>query len=177
MMVTNSSAGKPEHSFDADVPEGTSDALPAMPANGGAPSDAPPSNRASGSYGDDTFMPLWKGVDFLELSLQGELNPSVGEELERLKALAQSPDPMEQAGACYAVGEGFFKVFDHGAGLFAFVLEDGRFRIKVRGPRGKMLPLAFVQVRSSYLAEVGPTKAAEVARSIVEKLLFSQPNI
>ena len=63
-----------------------------------------------------------------------------------------------------------FQVKDRGAGRFEFVLQDDRFLIKVRGARGKALPLAFVQTRSEFLASVGPVHATDAARRVVELL-------
>lgn len=132
--------------------------------------DAPASNRASETYEDDRPVVYWQGIDFLEFSVRGDGNRQVLDELNRLKALAQSSDGHDQALAVLPLGQRIFQVSDKGAGRFRFVLTDPDYLVKVRSGDGSALPLAFVQVRSHYLVQVGATAAKDEAFAFLSSL-------
>lgn len=141
---------------------------PARPG-GGFSGDAPPSNTASHNSNPEYFRPLRWGTDSLYLSYPGELRPEVENRLKRLKALAQSQDPSEQAQAQYPLGEHIFEVKDRGASLFPYILQDGTFRIQLARP-SKTLPMAYVKVSSGYLAHVRPLEAEQALRTLLAEL-------
>jgi hypothetical protein len=124
---------------------------------------APPSITAPANC----IRPLRHGVDSLYLSYPGQLDREVGTMLQELKEAAQSFDERIQAGATYSNGSHHFTVSARGRGRFAFVLEDGWFRIEMPNATASVLPLAHVQVRSEYLTAVG---MEEAIRSLDELL-------
>ena len=84
-------------------------------------SGAPPSNTAphnSNNTLSDGFRLLRLAVDSLYLSYPGGLHHGVLTKLVALKALAQSPDPIEQSKAQFVAGSHIFEVKDKGAGVF-----------------------------------------------------------
>jgi len=118
---------------------------------GGAGQDAPPTNRASNTCnGDGWFKALRWGVDSLYLSYPGRLNEDTEKELERLKGVAQSPEPHKQALAQIPIKGHLFEVKDKGSGLFPYVLEDNAYRIALSRNTAKSLPMAYVKVSSDY---------------------------
>jgi hypothetical protein len=149
----------------AVCPAITADLQPA-----GDVADAPPSNRASARYEEPLLSPLLIGLDWLELSYYGEFLPEVPPELDRLKGLAQSRSPQDQARAVVRLADQYFIVQDKGAGLFGFVLHNAHFYLRVRSARAKQLPAVQVQVRSEHLVQVGPEHAAAEARAIAASL-------
>lgn len=136
-------------------------------ASGVYSSDAPPSNRASDSCIDGTFQLLSRHVDSLELSYQGSLSIQTMGVLDERKRLAQSRSPAHQLQAQYTLGDQTFAVLDKGAGFFPYVLDNGYFRIKLSRPGKGAMPLAHCQIRSEYLAHVGPNRAEQGLRSIL----------
>ena len=123
-----------------------------QPAGAGG-SDAPPSNTASNTYGEDAGYKLLRvGVDSLYLSFHGEIFEGVESELIRLKYLAQSRFPDEQIQAQWPVEGHIFEVRDKGQGRFPFVLEDNTFRICLSSGQSRLLPMAYAKVSAEYLA-------------------------
>jgi hypothetical protein len=135
----------------------------------GAGQDAAPSNTASHKCNREYFQPLRWGIDSLYLTYPGEVFEEVDTRLKTLKKIAQSPEAHEQAQAQYLVGKHIFEVKDKAPKGFAYVLEDGAFRIQIS--RSSKLPVAYVKISSGYLAHVGPAKAEEEARIIVNELI------
>jgi hypothetical protein len=124
---------------------------------------APPSNTAphnSNNTLPDGFRLLRLAVDSLYLSYPGDLHHGVLTRLVGLKALAQSPDPLEQSKAQFVAGSHIFEVKDKGAGMFPFVLDDNAYRFQLSRP-GKKLPMAYVKVSAEYLAHKGPRAVEE----------------
>jgi hypothetical protein len=137
----------------------------APPCESGSEQGAPPSNTApynSNVHLPDGFGLLRLAVDSLYLSYPGDIKPEVLAALNKLKTLAQSDHPEQQAQAQYPLGSHIFEVKDKGARLFPFVLEDNAYRIQLSKP-GKRLPMAYVKVSAEYLAHKGP---AEVGREL-----------
>lgn len=140
---------------------------------------APPSNTAphnSKSTLPDGFRLLRLAVDSLYLSYPGDLHPAVLSALVKLKALAQSEHPEQQADAQYPLGTHIFEVRDKGAGRFPFVLVDNTYRIQLSKP-GKKLPMAYVQVSAEYLAHKGPVAVEIELQALLSELgVLSGPN-
>lgn len=97
----------------------------------------PPTNRVPNSC-IDYFTPLRWGVDSLYFSFPGRIRPELIERLNRLKKLAQSEEINDQAIAQYPIGEHTFEVLDRAVKGYAYILEDGAFRITLT--RGKQRP-------------------------------------
>lgn len=133
----------------------------------GAPQDAPPSNTASNKCNQVFFMPLRWGVDSLYLSYPGTLDDGADFRLRKLKEVARSALPHEQANAQYQVDEHIFEVKDKGSGLFPYVLQDGAFRIALSRPTAKSLPMAYVQISSDYLSANTPQDAEAHLRNLI----------
>ncbi len=155
-----------------DVQQADSDSADARVARAdesGSEQGAPPSNTAphnSNAQLPDGFRLLRLAVDSLYLSYPGNLKPEVLAAVTKLKALAQSDHPDEQAKAQYPLGSHIFEVKDKGARMFPFVLEDNAYRIQLSKP-GKRVPMAYVKVSAEYLAHKGPV---EVGKELQELL-------
>ena len=130
---------------------------------------APPTNRAPGKC-NDLFHPLRLGVDSLYLSYKGNLDPNQGERLALLKQRAQGKTEVDQALAQHPIGSHLFEVLGRGAGRFPYILVDNCFRLQVSGSNAKLLPLAYVQLSSEYLAAVGVEEAEKALRFCVASL-------
>jgi hypothetical protein len=133
---------------------------------GAAPSNTAPDNSIG------LTQPLRWGIDSLYLSYPGHLSDSARHELADLKKLAQQL-PHEAAKAQYAFDGHVFEVSDKGTGLFAFRLSDGAFDIKLSTSRGGAVPMAYVQVRSRYLAHKDPGAIENHLRSVLR--CFGEP--
>lgn len=149
-------------------------------ADGGgvkAKQDTQPSNTVSNNCNKEYFKALRWGVDSLYQSYPGELLPTVDERLTALKLLAQSADPAEQSLAQYPLGDHLFEVKSMAPRGFAFLLEDNAFRIQLS--RSTKLPAAYVKISSSYLAHVGPKKAAIALQMVIDELIdpFEPANV
>ncbi len=143
----------------------------------GAEQDTQPSNTVSNNCNKEYFKALRWGVDSLYLSYPGKLLPKVDERLTVLKLLAQSADPAEQSLAQYPLGDHLFEVKSMAPRGFAFLLEDNAFRIQLS--RSTKLPAAYVKISSSYLAHVGPEKAAIALQMVIDELIdpFEPANV
>lgn len=148
---------------------GSADARVARADESGSEQGASPSNTAPYNSIEnlpDGFRLLRLAVDSLYLSFPGDIKPDVLAALTKLKAMAQSDHPEEQASAQYPLGSHIFEVKDKGARMFPFVLEDNAYRIQLSKP-GKRLPMAYVKVSAEYLAHKGPE---EVGKELQELL-------
>ena len=126
-----------------------------------------PSNRGHSNSIKKNITPLLWGVDSLYLSFPGDLSEKMEAELEHLKLLGQSESEKEEAQAQLKIGEHLFEVLGNGAPRFPFILADNCFFIKFSRNRAKSLPLASVQISSSYLAAVGVEAATANLCSII----------
>ncbi|MBI5920890.1 MAG: replication initiation factor [Betaproteobacteria bacterium] len=167
---------KSQSSGKSIKPESLNELAPARPdaraartGRTGAGRDAPPSNTASHKCNLDYFQPLRWGVDSLYLTYPGIIFPEVDTRLKNLKKIAQSSETHEQAQAQYQIGDHIFEVKDKAPRGFAYVLEDGAFRIQIS--RSSMLPCAYVKISSGYLAHVGPANAEESFCALVNELI------
>lgn len=163
-----SSANQSEESHSS--PTHIEEPSPAMPKAGGEGSwDAVPSNTASHSCKTVEKILRW-GVDSLYLSFAGTLTEAAELKLQQLKAKAQNGDPAEKLQAQWVIDGHAFEVKDKGAGIFAFVLEDGCFRIALSKTTAKRVPLASVKLSARYLSSVTPREGMEAATRIVSRL-------
>lgn len=136
----------------------------------------PPTNRTPCTYNPETFKALRYGVDSLYVSYPGVLSEEWDRKLADLKALAQSENEFEQATAQVVIGEHLFEVRDKGRGRFAYVLVDNCYHLQASNKNSKVLPLAYVQISSEYLANVGVEQAEQSLRYIVNTLgLVNEP--
>jgi len=115
-------------------------------ARGTPSSNTVPNN--SMEEGSTFFQAVRWGIDSLYLSYKGQVRSKVEDELQRLKTMAQSIEPLEVAKAQYAAGEHVFEVKDRGAALFPFILEDNEFRIQSPKHNSRSMPAAYVKVSS-----------------------------
>jgi hypothetical protein len=165
--------GKPvteqQHEEPASPPSPARSAQRADGGSGGVELDTPPSNTVSNNCNGEYFKALRWGVDSLYLSYPGELMPEVNERLTALKLMAQSLNPVEQSQAQYSLGDHLFEVKSMAPRGFAFLLEDNAFRIQLS--RSTKLPAAYVKISSSYLAHVGPRKAADALQALIDALI------
>ena len=157
-------------------PRQSGPARTAKPADGdrdGAIEDAKSSNTASSSYRDEGKIKiLLKGIDSLYLSFQGELDPELNQELSEKKLLAQSRRAKDQLKAQHQVGNHLFEVADRGqrsgsGGGFAYILEDGAYRICLASAASRSLPLAYVKVSSACLAHRHPEEVFDEVSEII----------
>ena len=161
----------PLHTNDVSPAAAAADSASGAAALDAAALDAPPSNRASNSCKqDEAFGLLAFGIDSLDLSFQGSTDPVVESKLRFLKDLARSRDPHEVASARMELHGSVYHVRDKGSGLYPFVLENNRLRVCLASTRSTKLPMAFVQLRSGFLVEAGPTAAAMEASAVATEL-------
>jgi hypothetical protein len=110
-------------------------------------------------------------MDTLELSYPGQVEREADAELTRLKALAQSALPKQQAAAQMKLGERVFEVADRGGGRhFSYLLRHPNMRIAVSSRKAERIPLAVVTFQNQFLVSVGPEGAAAAARAAVAEL-------
>ena len=146
----------------------SADVRAAHTAEIGAEQGATPTNRAPHNSNAEQetvnwpyFQALRWGVDSLYVSYKGELTLELQIALKRLKELAQSRTPSDNAVAQLKVAGHVFEVKDKGTGLFAFILEDNAFRIQLAKSSSKGVPLAYVKVSSDYLSARTPLEIIE----------------
>lgn len=141
--------------------------------------DTPPTNRVSNKYDPDYFQPLRWGIDSLYLSFAGSLHLDQEAKLERLKKLAQTIQPADQATAQLQVNEHIFEVLDKGARLFPYALEDNCFRIQLSRNRAKSMPMAYVKISSEYLTHKSVNDIVSDLTSVLSVLgvLESPPKV
>ena len=172
-----------QHGLD-DEKTPPSDAAPnhrAQPCGLGWPAEgAPPSNTAPPNCisGESTRI-LRCDVDSLYLSYPGDLAEDWDQKLRALKLLAQSPEAVEAAQAQLAIGEHLFEVQNRGSRRFAYVLEDGWYRLELSAAQSLALPLVYVQIASELLTAHGVENAEKSLRYIVNTLghVTEAPNI
>ncbi|WP_298193724.1 hypothetical protein [Metallibacterium sp.] len=132
---------------------------------------APPGNTAPQKYRAHALRALKVlpgAVDSLYVSYSGTLFSSVAEELDDRKRLARCPEDEAKALAQYWVGPHLLSVSDKGRRRAEFVLRNSRFSLDVA--RGSHVPLAYVQIASSFLAQVGVQAALGAVRFVVNSL-------
>lgn len=111
---------------------------------------------------------LRKGIDSLYVSLPGNLSSDWAERLSLIKKeYAQSSDDAKQALACISLLDHQFTVGAAGTKLFPFVLSDDCYRIQLRSKKAEKLPLAYVQVRSTFLTQVGHVQTLSQLEQII----------
>lgn len=142
-----------------------------LPSSAADSKGAPPSNTApTNSIGIVNI--LRNGIDSLYLSYQGEINTDIEDQLRDLKEKGQSPDPREQSQAVYVVGEHLFEVQDKGSGFYPYVLVNNAYRIQLSSSKAQKIPLAYVQLKSDWLASKGVIYCKEELETIIGHLGF-----
>lgn len=140
--------------------------LTSKPENGAPPSNTAPTNC---KQPPNNFINILRsGVDSLYLSYSGVLFDDQNAVLSALKKTAQSPFEIDHASAMYRHQEHLFKVSDKGAGRHPYVLSDSAYRIQLASPTAKRIPLAYVQVKSDWLAHKGVQNSYDNLTSIIE---------
>ena len=132
---------------------------------------APPSNTAPTNckpLPKKFIQVLNSGIDSLYLSYSGVLFDEQNAVLSKLKKTAQSAFEVEHANAMYRHEEHLFSVSDKGAGRHPYVLSDKAYRLQLASPTAKQIPLAFVQVRSDWLAHRGVQDSYDNLTSIIK---------
>jgi hypothetical protein len=142
------------------------------PLAGAPPSNTAPANCISPSNPSPhpLFHLLRFGIDSLYLSYPGTLSHEWEENLERLKGLAQSDDPVERSTAQVTLGGHLFEVKDKGKGRYPYVLVDNCYHLQISRSSAKSLPLAYVQLSSELLTALSVTEAEQALRFIVSTL-------
>lgn len=131
---------------------------------------AVPSNTATNnSINTQSIKFLRYGVDSLYLSYQGNLFDHIDQQLSTLKRQAQSQSLDQQAKAQIKLGEHLFEVKDKGNSIFAYVLEDNAFQIKLSRP-DKAVPMAYIKISSEYLTYQLPEQAESHLKALLEQL-------
>lgn len=175
---TSQDSGKPvtdqQHQEPAPARPPARSAKRAAGGSAGAERDTPSSNTVSPSYnGEGKVKILFKGIDSLYLSYQGEMDPQISWEIANRKLFAQSRKAEDQAKAQWEVGAHLFEVADKGqrsgtSGGFAYILEDAAYRIALSASGSRALPLAYVKVSSAYLAHQRPEAIVKELSAIIE---------
>jgi hypothetical protein len=132
---------------------------------------APPSNTAPTNCKQlpNSFIKILRsGVDSLYLSYSGVLFDEQNAVFSALKKTAQSPFEIDHASAMYRHQDHLFNVSDKGAGRHPYVLSDSACRIQLASPTAKRIPLAYVQVKSDWLAHKGVQNSFDNLTSIIE---------
>jgi hypothetical protein len=124
------------------------------------PNRGPP--KANGEAVATVLRVLASGVDSLYVSFRGEVDGSRLDELEALKARAQ------EAGHPQVVDLGIERVAlvqATGWGRYRYWLRCGDFDVFVG--QGRSLPAVYARVASSFIHEIGPTRAVAELKSFV----------
>lgn len=108
---------------------------------------------------------LRHGIDSLYVSFQGEIEPHIALQLQKLKEFAQNTSEHVVAEGKFYLGDHLFTVLPRGRGRFAYVIEDNWFSIQISN--AKSLPLAHVQIRSEYLTAVGAEEAIKTLSELI----------
>ncbi len=143
---------------------------------------APPSNTAPTNCKkqDKPIIQLLRsGVDSLYLSYAGVLFSEQDAALSALKKAAKSTNEIDHATATYRHGKNLFRVMDKGAGRFAYILADPAYYIKLSSPTARSIPLAYVQVKSDFLAKYGVKASSEELTEVIDSFgsMESSPTV
>ena len=142
------------------------EAAPAASGGGARVAGAQPSITAPAN----SIRPLRHGVDSLYLSFAGGIDRELSLWLQECKERAQSNNENVVSLSGIGLGDHQFMVLPRGRGRLAFVLEDNWFSIQLSNASAGVLPLALVQVRSEYLASVGPEEAVRTVTALIEDM-------
>ncbi|MEZ5492644.1 MAG: hypothetical protein R3F50_20365 [Gammaproteobacteria bacterium] len=122
---------------------------------------------------------LRTGIDSLYLTYQGHLSDESSIRLTELKKLAQSSSASSVNLAQFRVDPHVFEVKGNGRHPFAYILEDGTFRIEAAKQDAKQAPLAYAKVSSELLTVAGPDAALDVLQKVIDVLgaVTAGPNV
>jgi len=137
--------------------------------------EATPYNVASGKYEKreddslppDNFLPLVWGVDTLHVSFRGAMLSDAKARLEQLKAYAQ--DTAKEHLAQAAAGGQIFAVSDKGRRFYTYLLSNACFDIQLSDADAPKIPVAYVKVRSQFLASYHPEQVLKILLSILQQ--------
>lgn len=152
--------------------EGTIEPADTQAQRARARAGAPPSNTApTNDISQELDLKILRyAVDSLYVSYQGELSDEWESRLRNLKALAQSPDPREQAKAQLKIFDHVFEVKGRGKGKFNYVIADGWFHIQIAGKNAKTIPMAYVQISSELLTLIGLDESIKLLKPIINTI-------
>lgn len=169
-MAAGATATEPLSSQNAGNQEQCSElgcgTLAIQPQKGAPPSNTAPTNCKQPP--NSLIKILRSGVDSLYLSYSGVLFDEQNAVLSALKKSAQSPFQIDHAHAMYRHQEHLFSVSDKGAGRHPYVLSDSAYRMQLASPTAKRIPLAYVQIKSDWLAHRGVQNSYDNLTSIIE---------
>ncbi|MEZ5489204.1 MAG: hypothetical protein R3F50_02680 [Gammaproteobacteria bacterium] len=122
---------------------------------------------------------LRTGIDSLYLTYQGHLSDESSIRLTKLKKMAQSTSASSVNLAQFLVKKHVFEVKGNGRHPFAYILEDGTFRIEAAKQDAKQAPMAYAKVSSELLTVDGPDAALEVLQKVIDVLgvITAGPNV
>lgn len=112
-----------------------------------------------------------QGIDSLYLSYSGCLPLARCKQLDNLKALAQSYDPLDKSDAKLELGEMVFKVHKQGRNPYAYLISNALFIIRVASSTANTVPVAYVEISSQLLNVRGVEHAMAISDSIVAELV------
>lgn len=184
---------QPRPSTSADKANAENQAVPISPdarcaraaeigtEKGALPSNTAPNNSNHSIESEDQpyFQALRWGVDSLYVSYKGKLTLETEITLKRLKELAQSETPSNNAVAQLQLGDHVFEVKDRGTGLFPYILEDNAFRIQISKSASKALPMAYVKISSHYLTARTPWEIVEELDGLLASIcsMLEEPKV
>ncbi len=120
--------------------------------------------------GTSVYRILRYGVDSLYLSFPGKLLEEAAAQLDTYKQFAQAGDEGQQALAQIVIGNHRFSVGGSGSRLFSYLLDHPDYGIQVAGKKARKVPLAYVQIKSRLITDIGDIGAASVLRELVSQL-------
>ena len=135
---------------------------------------SPPTNRDP-----VTCKILRYGIDSLYLSFPGRLHDEGTIRLEAARKASRADLEIEQAEAQISILDHLFRAFPGAGKLFKYQLQDHAYRIQIKGPKSKSLPLAYCGISSNFLVAVGVEQAVSQLRLILSSLgsLEGAPNV
>ena len=110
---------------------------------------------------------LRHGVDSLYLSVPGVLSEEGAARLDEARKAARSDQEHEHPLALVSLLDHQFTASASGGKLYRYCLADHCYRIQVKGPKSRHLPLAYAKIDSTFLASVGVEQAVNQLRLIL----------
>ncbi|TXH06132.1 MAG: replication initiation factor [Nevskiaceae bacterium] len=119
------------------------------------------------------------GIDSLYLSFPGDISQEGYIRLEAARRAARADLEIEKAEAQISIHDHLFAASAGAGKLFKYQLEDHAFRIQLKGPKSKRLPLAYCKISSTFLVSVGVEQAVAQLRMILSSFgsLSGNPNV
>lgn len=160
-----------------ETPAGGAQRRRAEPPPGAPPSNTAPGNSKGGEEGGCRV--LRHGLDSLYVSFYGKLYREKANALFELRNRAQSQYERDQALAIYSHGEHHFAVNGKRSKQFAYLLSNPCYHLSLASVTAVSVPMAYVQIKSSWLTEHGVRGAVDQLIEIIEKLgvIEEGPNV